>query len=103
MARSRTSSKVPFIKSVVHATDFSAADERAFAHALAVALLARAKLTILHVASDTSADWRGFPAVRKTLERWRLLDSGSDQEAVFEKLGVSVTKIGLESRFPPLA
>jgi len=103
MARSKTSSKAPFIKSVVHATDFSAADECAFAHALAVALLTRAKLAILHVASDTSPDWRGFPAVRKTLERWKLLDAGSDQGEVLEKLGVSVKKVGLQSRFPALA
>ena len=93
----------PFIRSVVHATDLSAADERAFAHALGVALLVRASFTILHVASDPSGDWRGFPAVRKTLERWKLLEPGSSQEAVFAKLGVAVRKITLESRFPALA
>ena len=93
----------PFIRSVVHATDFSAADERAFAHALGVALLTRAKLTILHVSSDAPSDWRGFPAVRKTLERWKLLEPGSSQEAVFEKLGVSVAKLALEGRFRALA
>ncbi|HEY3516494.1 MAG TPA: universal stress protein [Gammaproteobacteria bacterium] len=93
----------PFIRSVVHATDFSAADERAFAHALGVALLVRASFTILHVTSDPSGDWRGFPAVRRTLERWKLLDPGSAQEAVFAKLGVAVRKITLESRFPALA
>ena len=93
----------PFIRSVVHATDFSAADERAFAHALGVALLVGAKLTILHATPDPSADWSGFPAVRKTLERWKLLEPGSPQEAVFAKLGVSVRKMALESRFPALA
>jgi nucleotide-binding universal stress UspA family protein len=94
---------VPFIKSVVHATDFSAAGERAFAHALGVALLTQAELTILHVASDTSGGWSRFPAVRKTLERWRLLDPGSAQEDVFAKLSVSVKKVALQSRFPALA
>src|SRR5687768_4722591 len=98
-----TLSEGPFIQSVVHATDFSAADERAFAHALGVALLTRARFTILHVSSDVSADWRGFPAVRKTLERWKLLEPGSAQEAVFEKLGVSVRKLALQGRFPALA
>ena len=93
----------PFIRSVVHATDFSAADERAFAHALGVALLVAAKLTILHVTPDPSANWSGFPAVRKTLERWKLLEPGSAQEDVFAKLGVSVRKMALESRFPALA
>jgi nucleotide-binding universal stress UspA family protein len=93
----------PFIRSVVHATDFSAAGERAFAHALGVALLVRASFTILHVTSDHSGDWKGFPAVRKTLERWKLLEPGSAQEDVFEKLGVAVKKIAIGSRFPAAA
>ena len=103
MPKPKTSSKAPFIQSIVHATDFSAADERAFAHALGVALLLRAELTILHVASDGPPDWHAFPAVRKTLERWKLLEPGSSQEAVFKKLGVAVAKVGLKSRFPALA
>jgi nucleotide-binding universal stress UspA family protein len=95
---------VPFVRSVVLATDFSAAGERAFAHALGLALLAQGDLTILHVASGgTDSDWRRFPAVRKTLERWKLLDPGSAQEDVFPKLGVQVRKIGIESKFPAMA
>jgi nucleotide-binding universal stress UspA family protein len=101
--KSKKSSKAPFIQSVVHATDFSAADERAFAHALGIALLARAELAILHVAPDGPSDWRSFPAVRKTLERWKLLEPGSTQEAVFEKLGVGVTKVVLKGRLPAMA
>ena len=93
----------PFIRSIVHATDFSPADERAFAHALAVALLVQADFTILHVTSDASTDWSGFPAVRKTLERWKLLEPGSAQEAVFDKLGVNVRKVAIPSRFPAAA
>lgn len=93
----------PFIHSVVNATDLSAADERAFAHALGIALLRQAEFTVLHVASAESGDWSGFPAVRKTLERWRLLESGSAQEAVFAKFGVRVRKLAIESSFPALA
>lgn len=103
MANPKSSPPAPFIHTIVHATDFSAADERAFAHALGVALLRQAELTILHVTSDASGDWSGFPAVRKTLERWKLLEPGSAQEAVFEKLGVSVRKIALPGRLPALA
>ena len=103
MPRAKSSSVAPFIRSVVHATDFSAADERAFAHALGLAVLVRANLTILHVAHDASRDWSSFPAVRKTLERWKLLEPNSAQEDVFEKLGVSVKKLMIESRFPALA
>jgi hypothetical protein len=69
----------------VNATDLSGADERAFAHALGIALLRQTDLTLLHVSSDEAGDWSGFPAVRKTLERWRLLEPGSAQEDVFAK------------------
>lgn len=93
----------PFIESVVHPTDFSDASERAFAHALALALLRRASLTLLHVGSDLHGDWSGFPAVRTTLERWGMLKPGTAQAAVFEEVGVSVTKRAISSRFPALA
>jgi nucleotide-binding universal stress UspA family protein len=101
--KQKSSSATPFVRSVVHATDFSGADERAFAHALGVALLVQASFTILHVASDGSPDWRSFPAVRATLERWKLLEPKSAQEDVFEKLGVAVRKLVIASRFPALA
>ena len=101
--RSKSSSAAPFVRSVVHATDFSAADERAFVHALGIALLVQASFTILHVASDGSQDWSSFPAVRGTLERWKLLEPKSAQEDVFEKLGVAVKKLVIASRFPALA
>ena len=102
MPLAKSDASTPLIRSVVHATDFSAADERAYAHALGVAVLARAKLTILHVTSDPSGDLKGFPAVRKTLERWKVLEPGSAQGAVFTKLGVSVKKIRLGNHFPAL-
>jgi len=93
----------PFIESVVLATDFTPASERAFAHALAVALLRRASLTVLHVGADAGPDWSGFPAVRKTLARWGLLESGSARSDVFAKLGVQVQKLAIDSRLPALA
>jgi nucleotide-binding universal stress UspA family protein len=94
---------LPFIRSVVHATDFSPESERAFAHALAIALIRRASLTLIHVGSDSHGDWGRFPAVRKTLERWNLLSPGSAQEDVFAAVGVRVTKVALPGRFPALA
>jgi nucleotide-binding universal stress UspA family protein len=93
----------PFIETIVHATDLSAASTRAFAYALAFAVVRRASLEILHVGSDGGeADWNKVPAVRVTLERWGLLESGSPQSAVFEELGVRVTKRAMTSRFPAL-
>ena len=86
-----------FIDSVFHLTDFSPASEKAFDHALAIALMREAKLTILHVADKnlTREEWEQFPAVRKTLERWDLLEEGSPSYAVKEKLGVEIQKVDL--------
>ena len=88
---------VPFVNSVFHLTDFCDASERAFAHALAIALHRRACLTILHVKDRnlTSIEWAQFPAVRKTLERWNVLPEGSSREAVHEEVGVQVKKVDL--------
>jgi nucleotide-binding universal stress UspA family protein len=93
----------PFIESIVHPTDFSGASERAFAHALAVALVRRGSLKLLHVSREPHRSWREFPAVRATLERWRLLKPGSSQMQVFEELGVRVSKVAISSPFPALA
>jgi nucleotide-binding universal stress UspA family protein len=96
--RSRASLS-PLVQSVVHPTDFSPASERAFAYALAIAVLRRTKLTLLHV-DKGNADWSKFPAVRKTLERWHLLEPGSAQADVFANLGVRVDKANIDSMMP---
>lgn len=86
--------------SVLHPTDFSAASEAAFAHALAVSLANKADLTILHVVrdEDEQVPWHDFPSVRKTLERWGKLEPGSHRRDVGEKLGIYVNKrIGVDT------
>ncbi len=90
---------VPFVGSVFHPSDFTAASETAFAHALALALIHRTEFTILHT-GDALTDWREFPAVRMTLERWGVLEPGSPRSAVFEQLAVRVKKVTLKSRSP---
>src|SRR5215468_10664597 len=87
----------PLVQSVVHPTDFSPASERAFAYALAIAVLRRTSLTLLHIGQH---DFSKFPAVRKTLERWGLLEPGSAQEDVFADLGVRVAKLAIDSSMP---
>ncbi len=87
------SDSVPFVKSIFHPSDFSEASELAFAHALAIALLSKSDLSILHAGRGNMEDWSQFPPVRKTLEHWGVLASGSPRSAVFEKLGVRVTKV----------
>ena len=89
----------PLVQSVVHPTDFSPASERAFAYALAIAVLRQTALTLLHVEKGKH-DWSKFPSVRKTLERWGLLEPGSSQDDVFAELGVRVTKLAIDGGAP---
>lgn len=83
---------VPVLQNVFHPSDFSPESEAAFAHALRVALMAQATLTILHVSPERDADWMEFPGVRATLERWGLLPTNSHRSDV-ARLGIDVKKI----------
>jgi nucleotide-binding universal stress UspA family protein len=94
-ARITRPNAAPFVATVVHPTDFSEASQTAFAHALAVAAVRKTRLDILHVSDKDSQSWSRFPSVRKTLERWGLLDPGSDRSAVFDELSVRVKKVQL--------
>ena len=87
---------IPFVESVFHPSDFSQGSERAFAHALAIALLRQTEFTILHAGDVVEEDWSRFPAVRATLERWQILEPGSPRSAVFRELSVGITKITAE-------
>lgn len=93
------------VESVFHPSDFSVASEVAFAHALAIALRRRSRLTLLHSGREVPerADWTRFPAVRATLERWGYLEPGSPRSAVFEELAVRVEKVRLRRRTPVAA
>src|SRR6267142_2419652 len=83
------------LESIFHPSDLSAASEVAFAHALKLAVVTKARFSILHVLANHSIAWRDFPGVRTTLERWNLIPKGSPKSAVTE-LGVRVEKIVLE-------
>ncbi len=93
---------VPFVASVFHPSDFSEGSESAFAHALAIALVRQAELSLLHAGSDYLGEdeWRKFPPVRRTLERWGLLEEGSARSAVFDELQVLVQKVNLQTGRP---
>jgi len=86
---------VPFIKTILHPTDFSPESEEAFAHALAICLFRRGELTVLHAGDEymDGDDWQQFPHVRQTLTRWNLLKPGSSRAAVFHELGIRVSKV----------
>jgi nucleotide-binding universal stress UspA family protein len=87
------------VKSIFHPSDFSKASEAAFVHALKIALVARTKLTVLHVEASPSAQWQDFPGVRDTLERWKLIPKGSPKSAVGQ-LGIDVDKVIASNKDP---
>ena len=58
-------SAIPIIDSILHPTDFTEGSRVAFYHALKAALLAKSKLTLLHVSPGTDWEWTDFPGVRK--------------------------------------
>jgi nucleotide-binding universal stress UspA family protein len=80
------------IDTIFHPTDFSNTSRVAFEHALKLALLLKAELRMMHVASGHDAHWVEFAGVRETLERWKLLPPGSPRHAV-PQLGINVQKI----------
>jgi nucleotide-binding universal stress UspA family protein len=83
---------LPIIDSILHPSDFSAASEVAFAHALKAALIAKSQLTVMHVSPGMTAEWTDFPGVRDTLARWGLLPQDSPRSAV-PALGIDVRKV----------
>jgi nucleotide-binding universal stress UspA family protein len=80
------------VESIFHPSDFSEDSAVAFIHALKMALVARSRLSIMHVPGDHETQWADFPGVREILERWRVLPAGSSKEAVAE-LGLQVAKV----------
>jgi nucleotide-binding universal stress UspA family protein len=80
---------------IFHPSDFSAANEVAFGHALKIALQSKARLDIMHVETHRSPEkpyWLDFPAVRTTLTRWGILPEGVPRDEV-SKAGLRVRKI----------
>ena len=80
------------IRIVLHPSDFSEASLVAFAHALKAALISKSKLVLIHVSDEDETSRTEFPAVRETLERWKLLPPSSPRSAVTE-LGIDVAKV----------
>jgi nucleotide-binding universal stress UspA family protein len=88
----------PPFQSIVHPTDFSSANEPAFAHALRLAVAARSALHILHIEQDgEETEWDRFPRVRKLLTQWGMLEAGAPESAVESRLGVRLIKAAVES------
>lgn len=82
----------PVLESVLHASDFSAGSLTAFQHALKAALVARSRLTILHLSPGVAESWTDFSGVGETLQRWGLLPPGCPKSAV-PQLGIEVRHV----------
>ena len=87
------------VQSIFHPSDFTEASEVAFAHALKIALVAKAKLAVLHVGTGGRFGWEDFPGVRDMLERWKLIPKASLRSAVGE-LGIGVAKVKAYGKDP---
>jgi nucleotide-binding universal stress UspA family protein len=89
---------------IFHPSDFTPASELAFAHALKLALEAKADLEIMHVARhlggpSSEVYWSEFPAVRATLARWGVLPENATRQQLL-KFGMDVKKIVLSGADP---
>lgn len=81
------------IQRIFHPTDFSQDSHVAFAHALKLALIYRAELTIMHVDPEVAPEgFEDFPRVRPTLTSWGLLPESSAKSDV-ARLGIGIKKV----------
>jgi nucleotide-binding universal stress UspA family protein len=87
---------------VLHPTDLSQASERAFHHALAIAILHGAQLTLLHAVGRRATDnWADFPSVRSKVAQWR---AAGTTRALDDRIRrPSVSKIEVDIRDPVAA
>lgn len=89
------------VECVLNPTDLSQAAERAFDHALAIAIRYGAHFTLLHARGRRSTDnWPHFPSVRTKLARWRAAGGLQGLEASGR---MSVSKIEVATRDPRVA
>ena len=81
------------IQRIFHPTDFSQDSHVAFAHALKMALVHRAELTIMHVDPAVAPEgFEDFPRIRPTLTSWGLLPESSAKSDV-ARLGIGIKKV----------
>jgi nucleotide-binding universal stress UspA family protein len=79
---------------VLHPTDLSEASERAFHHALAIAIRYSAQLTLLHAVGRRVTDnWVDFPSVRSKLAEWRAAGTTQELEARIGRSSISKAEV----------
>jgi len=87
---------------ILTTTDFGPHSERAFFHALAIAVAQQAHMTLLHIGPESRKEvpWDQYPGVRETLNQWKLLDKGAERTDVAKALGLSVKKFAMRDEDP---
>ncbi|HUF74791.1 MAG TPA: universal stress protein [Longimicrobiales bacterium] len=87
-------SKAPQVDFVLHPTDLSEASERAFHHALAIAIRRSAQFTLLHAIGRRATDnWSGFPSVRSKLAEWRAAGTTDELEERIRRTSISKLEV----------
>ena len=87
---------------ILSATDFSAASERAFLHALGLAAGQHARLTLLHIGPESRKEvpWDKYPGVRDTLVKWQMMEADAPRTDVMDQLGMNVKKMAMRDEDP---
>jgi nucleotide-binding universal stress UspA family protein len=84
-------STLPF-DTIFHPTDLSADSHNALAHALKLALTAKAELSMMHIDPEIArSSFEDFPRIRPILEQWQVLPPGSTKRQVAQ-LGLTIRK-----------
>jgi len=87
-------------RSILHPTDFSDLSGVAFAHALRIALAARSKLHLLHVAPHDTGGAFAFPHVRQLLVQWGLSEEDDPPWLIAQRLGIEVDTTLMKGQEP---
>jgi len=88
------------LNKLFHPTDFSADSHIALIHALKLALVTKANLSMMHIDPEASReDFEDFPRLSPILERWKLLPPDSTDDHVAQ-LGLSITKVRATAKNP---
>jgi len=87
---------------ILIATDFGDLSQRAFYHALALAVAQKGRMTLLHIGPEGRKEvpWEQYPGVRETLTEWQMLEENAARGDVSAKLGLSVKKMAMRDEDP---
>jgi nucleotide-binding universal stress UspA family protein len=88
------------VRSILHPTDFSDLSGAALAHALRIALAAKSKLHLLHIAQHDLGAALAFPHVRRLLVQWGLTEETDPPWVVSANLGFEVDSTTIKWQDP---